>query len=324
MRRREFIAGLGGAAAAWPLAVGAQQPALPVIGYLSGGTESGDQSFTDAFRQGLNEQGYVERRNVEILYRWAEMRNDRLPALAADLVDRRVAIIVATRGNAPALAALSASKTIPIVFSIGADPVELSLVASLNRPGGNVTGLTVLTKTLTTKRLELLHGIVPAAKSIGFLVNPTAPQVETETREAEIAARILGIRVVFANASSPNEIEAAFGTLVGQRVDAFLTAADPVFWTQLAGLAARNGVPAIYNAREIVLAGGLMSYGATFSDSIRLAGTYAGRILKGEKPADLPVQQSTKVELVINVKTAKALGLTIPETLLATADEVIE
>jgi putative tryptophan/tyrosine transport system substrate-binding protein len=240
------------------------------------------------------------------------------------LVDRWVAIIVATRGNAPALAALAASKTIPIVFSIGADPVELGLVASLNRPGGNVTGRTVFAKTLTTKRLELLHWIVPTAKSIGFLVNPTAPLAAAETREVEIAARILGIRLIIANARSPSEIEAAFAILIGQQIEAFLTATDPVFWTQLAELAARHGVPAIYMAREIVDAGGLMSYGASFAGSIRLAGTYAGRILKGEKPADLPVQQSTKIEAVINLRTAKALGLTIPETLLATADEVIQ
>jgi putative tryptophan/tyrosine transport system substrate-binding protein len=321
MRRRAFIAGVG-SAAVWPLAARAQQVALPVIGYLSGGTESSDRDYIGAFRRGLGEQGYVEGRNVEILFRWAETRNDRLLALAAELVRRRVAVIVATRGHAPALAAQSATTTIPIVFNIGADPVELGLVGSLNRPGGNATGVTVLTRTLTAKRLELLSEMVPTAKSIGLLVNPTSPQVEAEMNEVEIAAHKLGVRVERTDASSPDEIEAAFATLHG--VDALLTATDPLFWTQLAGLAARHRLPAIYIAREIVDAGGLMSYGPNFLDSIHLTGTYAGRILNGEKPAELPVQQSTRIELAVNLKTAKALGIEVPPAVLVRADEVIE
>jgi putative ABC transport system substrate-binding protein len=320
MRRREFIAGLAGAAA-WPLAARAQQ-APPVIGYLSGGTENSDRNYIAAFRRGLGEYGYVAGQNVEILFRWSETRNDRLSALATDLVLRKVSVIVATRGHAPALAARSATSTIPIVFNIGVDPVGLGLVDSLNRPGGNATGVVTFSGTLTAKRLELLHSLVPTAKSIGLLVNPTSPQVVVELNEVDTAARTLGVRLERADASNPDEIEAAFATLRG--VDALLTATDPLFWTQLAGLAARNGLPAIYMAREVVDAGGLMSYGANFLDTIRLTGTYAGRILRGEQPADLPVVLPTHFQLVLNLKTAKAIGLTFPETLLATADEVIE
>jgi putative tryptophan/tyrosine transport system substrate-binding protein len=328
MRRREFIAGLSGAVAWPPIAARAQQPKMPVIGYLNSSTESNAQHFTTAFRRGLSEIGYVEGQNVSIEYHWMEGQYDRLSALAADLVRRRVALIVATGGTAIARAAKSATATIPIVFVGGGDPVEVGLVASLNRPGGNVTGAAVLTKALTAKRLELLHELVPAATPIGFLVNPTNPTVfKAEMMEAETAARALGVRLVILNASTLSEIEAAFEILVAQRIGALLTSGDPL-WTvqrvQLAAFTARYAVPAIYAVREIVDAGGLLSYGANISDAYRLVGVYAGRILKGEKPADLPVQQATKVEFVINLRTAKALGLTIPETLLATADEVIQ
>jgi putative tryptophan/tyrosine transport system substrate-binding protein len=323
MKRRDFIAGLGGAAA-WPLTSRAQQPAVPVIGYLSGGTESSDQKYLVAFSQGLGEHGYIVGRNVEVLYRSSETRHDRLPGLAADLVRRGVAMIVATRGHAPALVAQATTSTIPIVFDIGADPVELGLVRSLNRPGSNATGVTVLTRTLTAKRLELLHQIVPAARTIGFLVNPNSPVVEAEKEEVESAARSLGVRIELANAGSLDEIEAAFTLLHGLGVDALLTATDPLFWTQLPSLAARYRLPTIYIGREVVDVGGLMSYGPNFYDSIRLTGNYAGRILKGEKPGDLPVQQASRIDMVLNLKTAKALGLAIPPNLLAVADEVIE
>jgi ABC-type uncharacterized transport system substrate-binding protein len=325
VRRREFIAGF--CAAAWPIVARAQQPAMPVIGYLNAGTESAIRGVTAAFLRGLSEQGYVEGRNVEILYRWADARYDRMPALAADLVRRQVSVIAATGGNLSALAAKSATATIPIVFTSGADPVELGLVVSLNRPGGNVTGATFITRTLIAKRLGLLHEIVPAETSIGFIVNPTVPRIEGDVREAEIAARILGLRLVILNASTLGDLETAFATFSGQRIGGVLLAGDPLIFflrDELAALAARYAVPAIYATRENVEAGGLMSYGASLSDAWRLAGTYAGRILKGEKPADLPVQQSTRIELVLNLKTARALGLTIPPGILAIADEVIE
>jgi putative tryptophan/tyrosine transport system substrate-binding protein len=327
MRRREFIAALGGTAVAWPLAARAQKPALPVIGYLSAGSSSPGDPAAAAFHRGLRELGYIEGRNVEIVYRWAEIRYDRLPALAADLVRGRVAVIVAIGGSVTALAAKSATATIPIVFAFGADPVELGLVSSLNSPGGNVTGGFFLTRPLTPKRFQLLHEMVPAATSIGFLVNPTTPGVDADLRQAEIAARTLGARLVIVNARTPSEIEAAFAVLVEQRVDAFLAAGDLLFaaqGNQLAALAARHSVPAIYINRGIVDAGGLMSYGANAFDAFRLAGTYAGRILNGERPADLPVQQATRIEFVLNLKTAKSLGLTVPNTLLVAADEVIE
>jgi putative ABC transport system substrate-binding protein len=336
IRRRELIAGLG-SAAAWPAVARAQQPPTPVIGILSLGTESpgGPSKNSAAFRQGLGELGYIKGRNVEILYRWAD-RNDRFPALAADLVHRRVAVIVATSETTAAQAAKSATATIPIVFTTGADPVEAGLVASLNRPGGNVTGVSFRVTELVAKRLELLNELAPAAKSIGFLVNPADPQLEVELREAEAAAGILGVHLVILNASTPSQIEMTFANLVRQRIDALLVGSGGLFGSnaqprqiasgygvQLAALAARHAMPAIYTARLVVDAGGLMSYGASISDAFRLAG-YVGRILKGEKPADLAVQRSTRFEMVINLKTAKALGLTIPETLLATADEVIQ
>jgi len=326
MRRREFIAGLCGAAT-WPLTAEAQQPAMVVIGCLSGGTESGQARFTTAFREGLAEQGYVDGRNLEILYRWAEMRNDRLPALAADLVGRRVAAIVTTGGPAAHLAAKSATATIPIVFATGSNPVELGLVASLNRPGGNITGVTFLSVALVAKRLELLHEIVPTAKSIAHLLNPTSPDLGAQMRGAEAAALALGVHLVTLNASTPSEIQAAFGTLAGQPISAFMEGADPLFTEQrdrLVALTARHALPAVHHAREIVDAGGLMSYGARFSDAWRLAGTYVGRVLKGERPSELAVQQSTRIETVLNLETAKTLGLEVPTSILLRADEVIE
>ena len=326
MRRREFITFVGSAAVAWPLAARAQQPALPVVGYLSAGSPDSNVGVA-GFRKGFAEMGYVEGQNVAIEYRWALGRYDRLPALAADLVRRRVAVIVAAGGPA-SLAAKSATATIPIVFGTGGDPIELGLVASLDRPGGNATGASFLTQELTAKRIELLHEIVPAATLIGILLNPTNSLSEAQRREAEIAARILGVRLVIANASTASEIEAAFAILVEQRIGALLVAGDPLFISvmrdQLVALTARHAVPAIYEARENVDAGGLMSYGTSILDANRLSGVYTGRILKGEKPADLPVQQSTKVELVINLKTAKALGITVPQLLLGRVDEVIE
>jgi putative ABC transport system substrate-binding protein len=328
MRWRDFIAGLGSAAAAssaiWPLAVLAQQPTMPTIGFLSVATESASLNLTAAFRQGLGEQGCVEGRNVQILYRWAENRDERLPSMAADLVRRRVDVIFATAGPAPALAAKAAMTTIPIVFQQGSDPVTLGLVASFNRPGGNITGISQLAESLPPKRLQLLHELVPTAMTMAYLVNPTTPD-DGHIEETEMAARILGVRLLILNTTSLGEIEAAFATVVQQRIGALMVDSDPLFYSQgdqLAALAARYAVPAIYHAHEIAKAGGLMSYGPSFSDAYRLAGNYAGRILKGEKPSDLPVQQATRIELVM--KTAKALGLTVPETLLATADEVIQ
>jgi putative ABC transport system substrate-binding protein len=330
IRRREFIAALSGAAA-WPLAARAQQQrAMPVVGYLSGATESSSigAASTAAFHQGLGEQGSVAGRNVEILYRFADFHYDRLATLAADLVRRQVAVIVATSpGAASALAAKSATATIPIVFAIGIDPVELGLVAAFNRPGANVTGATFLTTDLTAKRLELLHEVVPAGTRIGLLINPAVPQTKSQQEEAEDAARTLGAPLVILNASSSSEIETAFATLASQRIGALLIGADALFAGQgnrLAALAARYSVPAIYPYREVAEAGGLMSYGANIPATLRLVGTYAGRILKGERPVDLPVQQATKVELIINLKTAKALGLDIPATVYARADQVIE
>jgi putative tryptophan/tyrosine transport system substrate-binding protein len=326
MRRREFIT-LFGVAAAWPLAARAQQPAMPVIGYLSVARERAIEHLTAAFRKGLAEQGYVEGRNVEILYRWAETQFDRLPALAADLVRRRVDVIVTTAGAASALAAKSATASIPIVFQMGEDPIDAGLVTSLNRPGGNITGATFLSGALTPKRLELLHEMVPAVTMIGYLVNPTNPQTKAQISQTEAGARALGVRLPILDASTPSEIEATFKIFVEERIGALLVDNDALFFNErdrLAALAARHAIPAIYHSRENVKAGGLMSYGAAFADAFRLAGTYAGRILKGETPSDLPIQQSARIELILNMKTAKALGLTFPLTLLGRADDVIE
>jgi putative ABC transport system substrate-binding protein len=283
--------------------------------------------FLATFRAGLGEFGFVEGQNASIEYHWLEGRSDHIPALVTDLIRRRVAVIVTPGSTAAALAAKAATATIPIIFGVGVDPVELGLVVSLNRPGGNLTGVSWLNTALIAKRFELLHVILPTATSIGFIIDPTVPQSDVQKREAEIAARILGVRLVILNASSPGEVEAAFASLVGEPISAIMLGSDPLFFEQgakLAALAARQAVPVIYSIRAHVEAGGLISYAADLFDAWHLVGIYTGRILKGEKPADLPVQQSVKFELVINLKAAKVLGLTIPETLLATADEVIQ
>jgi putative ABC transport system substrate-binding protein len=325
MKRRAFITLLGGTAAAsllWPLAARAQQPALPVVGFLSA---SSGPEFVSGFRQGLKETGYVEGQNVTIEYHGADGQYDRLPAMAADLVRRRVSVITA---NGPAvLAAKAATATIPIVFMIGDDPVQFGLVASLNRPGGNLTGISNLNVELGPKRLELVREVVPAATTVAVLVNPANPRVNTQSSEFQAVAQILGLQINILRASTEREFDAAFATAVQLRAGALAIGADPFFSSrseQLGILAFRHAVPAIFQSREFAAAGGLMSYGGTGVESSRLAGVYTGRILKGEKPADLPVQQATKVELVINLKTAKALGLTVPLALLTRADEVIE
>ena len=327
MRRRDFIKVIG-STVAWPLAARAQQPAMPVIGFLSPTSSDARRELIAAFHQGLSKAGYVEGKNVAIEYRWAEDQNDRLPTLVAELVGRQVSVIVVLESTNGALAAKAATQTIPIVFNIGADPVELGLVASLGRPGGNITGVCVLAAGTAAKRLQLLHELMPAAADIAFLSNPTNPYYAAlETRELQVAAAVLGVRLLLLNASSPREIEAAFANLVAQRADAFLLGTDPFFNTardQLIALVSGHALPAIYPFREDAAAGGLMSYGASLPDAWRLVGDYTGRILKGERPADLPVQQAVKIELVINLKTARTLGLTFPLALLGRADEVIE
>jgi putative ABC transport system substrate-binding protein len=327
MRRREFITLLS-TGAAWPLTARAQQPKMPVIGFLNPASLDVRRDLIAAFHQGLAEAGYVEGRNVTIDYRWAEGRNDKLSVMAADLVQHGVAVIVAADGTAAAMAAKAATSTIPVIFLVGADPVELGLVASLARPGRNITGVTGLAVVTVAKRLQLLHELVPAAKEIAFLRNPTNPYFSAlETRELQAAAAGLGLHLLLLNASTPREIEAAFANLVTQRADAFLLGTDPFFITardQVVALANRDAVPAIYPFREDVVAGGLASYGASNRNAYHLMGGYAGRILSGEKPSDLPVQQATRLEMALNQKTAKALGLTIPLPLLGRADEVIE
>ena len=328
MKRREFITLLGGGAAAWPLAARAQQTAMPVIGLLNPTSPDGMTERLGGFRQGLKETGYVEGENVAIEYRWAENQVDRLPALAADLVRRRVAVIAATGGPAVALAAKVTTTTIPIVFAVAQDPVILGLVASLARPGGNLTGINFFTAELAAKRLELLRELVPAAVRVAVLVNPSnATTTESTLRDVEAAARAVGLQIQIFNASTSREIDAAFATLVRENPDALFVAGDAFFSSrrmQLTHLASRHAIPAIYPSREDAKAGGLMSYGTSFPDTWRQMGVYAGRILKGAKPADLPVVQSAKFELVINAQTARMLGLTVPDKLLVAADEVIE
>jgi len=326
MKRREFITVLGGAAATWPLAAWAQKP-MPVIGFLSTGSLQSDAFRLAAVRQGLMEAGYVEGRNFAFDYRWAEGQYERLPALAAELVRREVALIVTGGGTTSTVAAKSATATIPIVFVTGADPIKLGLVASLNRPGSNITGVSFLVNTLVAKQFEVLHEAVPKTALIGYLVNPTYTNAEADTRNVLAAAEVVGQKLLLVQAHTDSELEAAFVTLTQQRAGALLVGADPFFFDRrdkLVELAARQKVPAIYFLREFASAGGLMSYGTSITEAYRIVGLYAGRILKGEKPAELPVQQSTKVELVVNLKTAKALGLTVPPALLARADEVIE
>ena len=328
MRRREFISLLGGAPAAWPLTARAQQPAMPVIGFLDTRSPDGMTDRLRAFHEGLKDSGYVERENVAIEYHWAENQLDRLPELAAELVRQQVAVIVASGGIAPALAAKAATTTIPIVFLAAEDPVRLGLVASLAKPGGNLTGINFFNAELTAKRLQLLREMVPGAARIAVLVNPAnATTTETTLRDVQPAARAMGLQIQVLNASTNREIDAAFATFVRERPDAVFVGIDPFLISrrvQLAQLATLHQVPAAYALREFAEAGGLMSYGTNIADAFRQAGVYAGRILKGAKPADLPVVQSTKFELVINASTARMLGLTVPSTLLATADEVIE
>jgi putative tryptophan/tyrosine transport system substrate-binding protein len=328
IRRRELLVTLGGAAA-WPLRARAQQPAMPVIGYLGSSSfeRSAGRSLLN-FKRGLAETGYIEDRNVTVEYRWADDQYERLPALAAELVKRRVAVLVAA-GSPAALPAKAATTVIPTVFMVGSDPVELGLVASLNRPGGNLTGVAYLNAEVAPKRLELLHQFVPASKSIALLVNPANPVVaaEAQAKELEAAVRTLGLQLPLVKASNALEIEEAFSALVRDRVDALQIGVDPLFGNhidQLVALATRHKVPTIYPWREFTAAGGLMNYGASIPDAFRQVGVYTGQILKGAKPSDLPVQQPTKLQFVLNLKAAKAIGLEFPAKLLALADEVIE
>jgi putative tryptophan/tyrosine transport system substrate-binding protein len=326
LKRRDFITLVGGVAA-WLLAARAQPPAMPVVGWLSGLSGASSTDSVRAFGQGLAETGYVDGRNVAVEYCWAESQYDRLPALVADLVRRQVTVIAATEGNA-ALAAKAAGTTIPIVFRMAADPIAAGLVASLNRPGGNVTGVTSLNLEVGSKRLELLHDLVPTVTVMAALINPTnRSNTETLSRDLQAAARRLGLQLHILRASADRDIDTAFTTLIQLRAGGLVIGGDPFFFSrmeQLAALALRNGIPAIYQWREFAAAGGLMSYGASLTESYRLAGSYTGRILKGTKPADLPVQQGTKIELIINLKTARALGITFPLSLLGRADGVIE
>jgi putative ABC transport system substrate-binding protein len=328
--RRELIILLGGAAATWPLAARAQQPGIPVIGFLNAASPDLFAHIVHAFRLGLNEMGYVEGRNVAIEYRWAENQYDRLPALAAELVHRRVSVITTGSATLAALAAKAATTTIPIVFLTGADPVKLGFVTSLNRPGGNLTGVTTLNTEITPKRLEVLRELLPTTTIMAVLVNPTnnPATVETELRQAQEAADTLGVQVIHVlQASTERDLDNAFSTLIQRRAGGLVITPDTFFSgksVELAALTSRHAVPTISPYRDFVTAGGLMSYGGSITELYRLVGVYTGRILKGEQPADLPVQQVTKVDFVINLKTAKALGLAVPPTLLARADEVIE
>jgi putative ABC transport system substrate-binding protein len=328
MRRREFIAGIGVAAssALWPLASRAQQPAMPVVGFLNSQSADRFAPYVRAFRHGLGETGFVEGRNVVIEYHWAETQNDRLPALAADLVSRRVRVIATN--TIAALASKAATTTIPVVFVTSGNPVELGLVASLSRPGGNVTGVTALSVEVGPKRLELLHELIPTANIMALLVNPTNPRLaEPQSRDLQAAARTLGLQLHLLQASTERDFDTVFAALRQLRAGALVIASDALFSNrheQLATLALRHAVPTMFETRAFVEAGGLMSYGGSFMHAYRQLGIYTGRILKGDRPADLPVEQATKIELIINMKTAKALGLTFPLTLLGRADEVIE
>jgi putative ABC transport system substrate-binding protein len=327
MRRRDFITFVGGASVGWPLAARAQQ-AMPVVGFLSSRSPSESASEVAAFHQGLREAGFVERQNLALEYRWAEGQYNRLPAMAADLIGRQVAVIVGAGGSAPAQATKAATAKIPIVFVSGSDsPVKDGLVASLNRPGGNVTGISVITSALGPKRFELLHELVPKASVVGVLLNPNYGDANLQMRELQEAAGAIKLTIHGVNASTEREIDSAFASLTQQKVGALFVANDPYLTDrrhQIVALAAHNAMPVIYNNRLFVEAGGLISYGANFTDGYRQAGNYVGRILKGESPADLPVLQPTKFELVINLKTARALGLTVPLIMRMTADEVIE
>jgi putative tryptophan/tyrosine transport system substrate-binding protein len=327
VKRRDFITLLGGAAAAWPLAARAQQPAMPVIGFLGSATADAFAAYVTAFHRGLGEIGYVEGRNVSIEYRWAEGQYDRMPALVADFLRRQTVVIAVTGSTAAVQAAKAATQTIPIVFVIGADPVKFDLVPSFNRPSGNVTGISFLVNLLVAKQIEVLHELIPAAAVVGFLVNPNNPNAESDTSRARIAADTLGHSLVVVSARTDDEVDGAFAIFTQKRVNALLVSPDPLFVGRRDGivaLARRHALPAMYNSREYASAGGLLSYGPDQADAYRQAGLYVGRILKGESPADLPIVQPTKFELIINLKTAKALGIEIPPMLLARANEVIE
>jgi putative ABC transport system substrate-binding protein len=328
MKRREFIRLFVGAAAVWPLAARAQRAAMPVIGFLGPGLPEQDADRVNRFRQGLNEAGYVEGRNVAIEYRWAEWQNSRWPELVADLVRREVSVIFSAGSTPAALAAKAATASIPIVFFIGPDPIQAGLVTSLNRPGGNVTGVTSFNNQLVSKRLELLHEAVPKATVAALLVNPTSSVLaDADTRDAETAAHTLGLQLHVLHATSERDFDAVFAKLLQLRGGGLAIGGDALFTDrreQLGALAARHSMPAIYQTREFVAAGGLMAYGGSYADAYRLASAYVARVLRGEKPADLPIQQVTKVELIINLKTAKTLGITFPLPLLGRADEVIE
>jgi len=326
MRRREFFMFLGGAAAVWPRAARAQQPAMPVIGFVNVAYAKGYAPLLSAFLKGLSETGYVDGRNVAIEYRWAEDQSDRLPALVADLVHRQVAVIAATSTPA-ALAAKAATKTIPVVFTTANDPIQLGLVASLNQPGGNVTGVTQTNTEITPKRLQILHELAPTTSVMALLVNPANAVSATNIKELQAAARALGLELHVLNASTERDFDGAFAKLIELRAGGLVIAGDPFFTSrieQLAALTVRHAVPANYHSRDFAVAGGLLSYGTDVRETYRLAGNYTGRVLKGDKPADLPVQQATKVEMIINLKTAKALGLSVPPALQARADEMIE
>jgi putative ABC transport system substrate-binding protein len=326
MRRRELITLLGGAAA-WPLAARADQPAMPVVGFMSARSLEDSARVASAFRQGLADAGFIEDQTIKIEYRWANGNYDKLPALAADLVNRKVAVLVGVGGDVSAVVAAKATKTIPVVFGMGSDPVKAGLVASFNRPGGNATGFTVLTNEMESKRLGLLRELVPSVQLIGILVNPKFPASVQQLSDLDLAAKGVGQRLFVALANNDAELDAALTSLGQQRVGAVLVTASPFFDTRperIVSFAAKNRLPAIYQFRDYALAGGLISYGPDIVESYREAGAYVGRILKGEKPADLPVLQPTKFDFVINLKTAKALGLTVPPTLLAEAGEVIE